>query len=188
MFTPDSVASIETYAPEEATEAQRKDAEAKARCIEDLPELLEPSGVGCTIKYSKEGVPVGISFSYEMDGQLHTFKGSALDRSLSASNIVNDIAARQAQEEAEREARRMPIADPARKPARIRARLVATEIQKSFVGMSAQSAFRVSKGPESRMTLCTASERSCHTASQKRMMSSFFRKARIWVRSDREAA
>ena len=81
-----------------------KDAEAKARCIEDLPELLEPSGVGCTIKYSKEGVPVGISFSYEMDGQLHTFKGSALDRSLSASNIVNDIAARQAQEEAEREA------------------------------------------------------------------------------------
>ena len=33
VFTPESVASIETYAPEEATEAQRKDAEARAKEI-----------------------------------------------------------------------------------------------------------------------------------------------------------
>lgn len=79
-----------------------KAAVAKAKDILDLPELLQPSGIGCIIKYSNAGRPVGISFSVEMDGQLHTFKGSDLDRRLSAGKITKTIEDRVAREEANR--------------------------------------------------------------------------------------
>ena len=79
-----------------------KAAVAQAKNIEEIPGLLKPSGIGCNIKYSEAGKPVGISFSVELDSQLHTFKGSDLDRSLSAGNIVKSIDARIAQEEASR--------------------------------------------------------------------------------------
>ena len=77
---------------------------AKAKDIQELPGLLNPSGINCRIKYSDAGKPVGISFSVELEGQLHTFKGSDLDRSLSAGNIAKSIADRLAQEEANRTA------------------------------------------------------------------------------------
>lgn len=77
-----------------------QDAIARVNDIEDLPSLLESSGVYCRIKRAENGKVVGISFAYEMDGQLHTFRGSSLDRSLSAGNIVRTIARRK---EAERD-------------------------------------------------------------------------------------
>lgn len=83
-------------------EPKVKAAVAKAKDIQDLPGLLKPSGIGCNIKYSESGKPVGISFSVEFDGQLHTFRGSDLDRSLSAGNIVKTIDSRLAQEESNR--------------------------------------------------------------------------------------
>ena len=83
-------------------EPKVKAAVAKANDIQDLPGLLKPSGIGCNIKYSESGKPVGISFSVEFDGQLHTFRGSDLDRSLSAGNIVKNIGIRLAQEESNR--------------------------------------------------------------------------------------
>ena len=83
-------------------EPKVKAAVAKANDIQDLPGLLKPSGIGCNIKYSESGKPVGISFSVEFDGQLHTFRGSDLDRSLSAGNIVKTIDSRLAQEESNR--------------------------------------------------------------------------------------
>ena len=76
-----------------------KQAVSKASNISELPDLLKSSGIGCNIKYSEAGKPVGISFSVEQDGQLHTFRGSDLDRSLSAGNIVKNIESRLAQEE-----------------------------------------------------------------------------------------
>lgn len=79
-----------------------KAAVAKAKHIDELPELLHPSGVECIIKWSDAGKPVGISFSFEMEGQQHTFKGSAIDRSLSAGNIAKEIQARAAELEAQR--------------------------------------------------------------------------------------
>lgn len=83
-------------------EPKVKAAVAKAKDIQDLPGLLNPSGINCRIKYSDAGKPVGISFSAEFDGQMHTFKGSDLDRSLSAGNIVKNIGIRLAQEESNR--------------------------------------------------------------------------------------
>lgn len=83
-------------------EPKVKAAVAKAKDIQDLPGLLNPSGIDCNIKYSDAGKPVGISFSVELDGQLHTFRGSDLDRSLSAGNIVKTIDGRLAQEESNR--------------------------------------------------------------------------------------
>lgn len=83
-------------------EPKVKEAVAKANDINDLPDLLKSSGIGCNIKYSEAGKPVGISFSVEFDGQLHTFRGSDLDRSLSAGNIVKTINSRLAQEESNR--------------------------------------------------------------------------------------
>lgn len=73
-----------------------KEAVAKAKNIDDLPGLLEPSGIGCRIKHSSAGDAKGISFSYEMDGLLHTFRGGDLNRSLSAGNIVKSIGDRMA--------------------------------------------------------------------------------------------
>lgn len=78
-------------------EPKVKGAVARANNIKELPSLLKPSGIGCNIKYSEAGKPVGISFSVEFEGQLHTFKGSDLDRSLSAGNIVKNIDSRLAQ-------------------------------------------------------------------------------------------
>ena len=78
-------------------EPRVKEAVAKANDINELPGILKSSGIGCNIKYSDAGKPVGISFSVELDGQLHTFKGSDLDRSLSAGNIVKTIHSRLAQ-------------------------------------------------------------------------------------------
>ena len=75
-----------------------KQAVSRASNIRELPDLLKSSGIGCNIKYSEAGKPVGISFSVEQDGQLHTFRGSDLDRSLSAGNIVKNIESRLAQE------------------------------------------------------------------------------------------
>lgn len=83
-------------------EPKVKAAVAEAKDIQDLPGLLNPSGINCRIKYSDAGKPVGISFSVELDGQLHTFRGSDLDRSLSAGNIVKTIDGRLAQEESNR--------------------------------------------------------------------------------------
>lgn len=83
-------------------EPKVKAAVAKAKDIQDLPGLLNPSGINCRIKYSDAGKPVGISFSIELEGQLHTFRGSDLDRSLSAGNIVKNIGIRLAQEESNR--------------------------------------------------------------------------------------
>lgn len=76
-----------------------KEAVAKAKGIEDLPALLKLSKISCKIKHSEIGKVVGISFAYEMDGQLHTFRGSSLDRSLSAGRIEKAIACRQEAEE-----------------------------------------------------------------------------------------
>lgn len=76
-----------------------KEAVNKANDIRELPSLLKPSGIGCNIKYSEAGKP-GISFSVELDGQLHTFRGRDLDRSLSAGNIIKTLAARKAEQKA----------------------------------------------------------------------------------------
>lgn len=81
-----------------------RDAVAEAKDIDLLPGLLDPYGIACRIKRSNEGKVVGISFGYEMDGQRHTFRGSDLDRSLSAGNIVKEIVRRQEAEKAAREA------------------------------------------------------------------------------------
>ncbi len=84
-------------------EPKVKAAVAKAKDIQDLPGLLNSSGINCRIKYSDAGKPVGISFSVELDGQLHTFKGSDLDRSLSAGNIAKVIDGRLIQQELARQ-------------------------------------------------------------------------------------
>lgn len=70
-----------------------KKAVSQATNIQELPELLKPKGITCNIKYSKAGKPVGISFGNVYEGHLHSFKGSSLDRTLSAGNIVKQIAA-----------------------------------------------------------------------------------------------
>lgn len=116
-----------------------KEAVAKANHIDDLPGLLKPSGIGCTIKRSSEGAAVGISFSYEMDGQLHTFRGSDLDRSLSARNIVRDIAARKAQEEASRIAAQQELA---RQKAEAEARLAAEKAAQEAARKAQEEAAR----------------------------------------------
>lgn len=73
----------------------------EAASIEDLPRYLERYGVECRIKYSAQGKAVGISFACTYDDQQHTFKGSDLDRRLSAANIVSTIDKRNARKQAE---------------------------------------------------------------------------------------
>lgn len=51
--------------------------------FEQLEKKLAEHSITCNIRESKDGKRGGISFAYEHDGQLHTFKGSAVDRQLS---------------------------------------------------------------------------------------------------------
>ena len=55
--------------------------------FEQLEKKLAKYSITCNIKEAKDGKRGGISFGYEYKGQLHTFKGSAVDRQLSFAAI-----------------------------------------------------------------------------------------------------
>ena len=57
--------------------------------FEQLQAKLEKHGISCMVKQAADGKRGGISFGYQYDGQMHTFKGSAVDRQLSFGYIKN---------------------------------------------------------------------------------------------------
>lgn len=78
-----------------------QEALAKSASLDDLKKQLQAKGVSCEIKIAEDGKRGGISFGYKYDGQLHTFRGSSLDRQLSFGYVNKAIHdnAKQAQAE-----------------------------------------------------------------------------------------
>lgn len=64
-----------------------KEAVAEARSLEELKTVLASKGISCEFTVASDGKRGGISFAYEYEGQLHTFRGSSLDRQLSFGYI-----------------------------------------------------------------------------------------------------
>ena len=60
-----------------------KEAVTEARSLEELKTILASKGISCEFTVASDGKRGGISFAYEYEGQLHTFRGSSLDRQLS---------------------------------------------------------------------------------------------------------
>src|SRR5574344_568535 len=64
-----------------------KEAVAEARSLDELKTVLASKGISCEFTVASDGKRGGISFAYEYEGQLHTFRGSSLDRQLSFGYI-----------------------------------------------------------------------------------------------------
>ena len=64
-----------------------KEAVARAKSLDELKSTLASKGVSCELTVASDGRRGGISFAYEYEGQLHTFRGSSLDRQLSFGYI-----------------------------------------------------------------------------------------------------
>lgn len=60
-----------------------KDAVEKAESLDELKSILASKGISCETTFASDGKRGGISFAYEYEGQLHTYRGSSLDRQLS---------------------------------------------------------------------------------------------------------
>ena len=80
-----------------------KEAVAVARSLEELKTVLASKGISCEFTVASDGKRGGISFAYEYEGQLHTFRGSSLDRQLSFGYIkaaIDKNSAREVQRQA----------------------------------------------------------------------------------------
>ena len=80
-----------------------KEAVAEARSLEELKTVLASKGISCVFTVASDGRRGGISFAYEYEGQLHTFRGSSLDRQLSFGYIkaaIDKNSAREVQRKA----------------------------------------------------------------------------------------
>lgn len=80
-----------------------KEAVAEARSLEELKTVLASKGISCVFTVASDGRRGGISFAYEYEGQLHTFRGSSLDRQLSFGYIkaaIDKNSAREVQRQA----------------------------------------------------------------------------------------
>src|SRR5574344_1776974 len=78
-----------------------KEAVAEARSLEELKTVLASKGISCVFTVASDGRRGGISFAYEYEGQLHTFRGSSLDRQLSFGYIKAAIDKNSAREDFE---------------------------------------------------------------------------------------
>ena len=80
-----------------------KEAVAEARSLDELKTVLASKGISCEFTVASDGKRGGISFAYEYEGQLHTFRGSSLDRQLSFGYIkaaIDKNSAREVQRKA----------------------------------------------------------------------------------------
>ena len=75
-----------------------KDAVAKATTLDELKQFLASKGISCETTLASDGKRGGISFAYEYEGQLHTFRGSSLDRQLSFGYVKAAIDGNSARE------------------------------------------------------------------------------------------
>ena len=81
-----------------------KEAVTEARSLQELKTILASKGISCEFTVASDGKRGGISFAYEYEGQLHTFRGSSLDRQLSFGYVkaaIDKNAEREMQRQAE---------------------------------------------------------------------------------------
>lgn len=67
----------------ETIEPMIREAKEKATSLDEFNEILESQGITCQITLAQDGKRGGISYAYEYEDQVHSFKGSSIDRQLS---------------------------------------------------------------------------------------------------------